>query len=42
MFRRFIYTIISMPNALQPTEAYCTNPALTSPFISRGDPRQTA
>jgi hypothetical protein len=27
------------PNALQPTDAYCTNPALAYPFISRGAPR---
>jgi hypothetical protein len=29
------------PNVLQPTAAYCTNPALDSPFISRGAPHQT-
>jgi hypothetical protein len=29
------------PNVLQPTEAYCTNPALGSPVISRGAPHQT-
>jgi hypothetical protein len=28
--------------ALQPFEAYCTNPVLVPPFISRGAPRQTA
>jgi hypothetical protein len=28
------------PNVLQPFETYCTNPALVSPFISRGAPRQ--
>jgi hypothetical protein len=29
------------PNVLQPTEAYCTNPALVPPFISRGAPLET-
>jgi hypothetical protein len=29
------------PNVLQHTEAYCTNPDLVSPFISRGAPHQT-
>jgi hypothetical protein len=29
------------PNVLQPTEAYCTNPTLVSPFISRGAAYQT-
>jgi hypothetical protein len=28
------------PNVLQHTEAYCTNPALVSPLISRGSPHQ--
>jgi hypothetical protein len=30
------------PSALQPFEAYCTNPDFSSPFISRGAPHQTA
>jgi hypothetical protein len=29
------------PSALQPFEAYCANPAFSSPFISRGAPRHT-
>jgi hypothetical protein len=30
------------PNVLQRFATYCTNPALVSPFISRGTPRQPA
>jgi hypothetical protein len=30
------------PSALQPFEAYCVNPALVPPFISRGTGHQTA
>jgi hypothetical protein len=29
------------PNILHPNAAYCTNPALVYPFISRGAPHQT-
>jgi hypothetical protein len=32
----------SPPNSPQQFEAYCANPALVPPFVSRGAPRQTA